>query len=294
MYDEDWEGPHLIWPPYTAAAIAQGILTEREGHQVRACYGAKLTMIDAWFGRVIDAIDRNALWDDTVVIVCTDHGHYLGEKDIWGKPGVPVYQPLGHIPLMVSWPGVTPGETGVLTTSVDIFATLAELCGVTPEHRTHGRSFAPVLLGEADIVREFALSGVWGREVHVQDGRHTYARAPQGANEPLSIWSNRWSTMPVPSMPRLRLPRPDDRARLDRMPGSPVPVVRQPFRQGDMLPFWALGQFSGNHLYDLHNDPTENENLAGTRAEKAMADLLHQALRSVDAPDDQFVRLGFS
>ena len=32
------------------------------------------------------AIERQGLWDDTAIIVCTDHGHYLGEKDIWGKP----------------------------------------------------------------------------------------------------------------------------------------------------------------------------------------------------------------
>ena len=72
---------------------------------MRACYGAKLTMIDAWFGRVLDALDRSGLWDDTAVIVCTDHGHYLGEKDIWGKPAVPVYETLGHIPLLVALAG---------------------------------------------------------------------------------------------------------------------------------------------------------------------------------------------
>ena len=65
------------------------MLSEREGRQIRANYGAKLSMIDHWFGRVLDALDDRALWDDTAVIVCTDHGHYLGEKDIWGKPGVP-------------------------------------------------------------------------------------------------------------------------------------------------------------------------------------------------------------
>jgi hypothetical protein len=108
------------------------------------------------------------------------------------------------------------------------------------------------------------------------------------------MWSNRWSTMPVSGLPRLRLPRPDERAYLDRMPGSKVPVIRQPFRQGDLLPFWAIGPFSGNHLYDLHNDPQEDENRAGSRQEKDAADLLFQALREVEAPDDQFARLGLA
>lgn len=294
MYDDTWEGPHLVWPPYVNGALVQNVLSERQGQQVRAQYGGKLTMIDAWFGRMLDAIDRQGLWDDTAVIVCTDHGHYLGEKDIWGKPGVPVYEPLGHIPLMVAWPGVAAGESAALTTSVDIFATLAEVFDVTPTHRTHGVSLAPLIRGEAAAVREHALAGVWGREVHLIDGETKYARAPEGENEPLSMWSNRWSTMPVARRPRLRLPLPDDRAVLDRMPGSAVPVIRQPFRAGDLLPYWAYGPFSGNHLYDLRNDPAEAENRAGERGEREVADRLRQALIEVEAPSDQMERLGLA
>ncbi|MEX0684130.1 MAG: sulfatase [Dehalococcoidia bacterium] len=294
MYDDSWDGPHLIWPPYARDGVGRGILTDREGHQVRASYGAKLTMIDAWFGRVIDAIDGADLWGNTAVFVLTDHGHYLGEKDIWGKPGVPVYEPLGHIPLMVAWPGAAPGTSEALTTSVDVFATLAEIFGVQPRHRTHGRSLLPILRAKQKSIRDYALAGVWGREVHVIERGRKYARAPIAANEPLSVWSNRWSTMPVSGLPQLRLPRPDERAVLDRMPGTKIPVIRQPFRQGDLLPFWAMGSFSGNHLYNLHDDPAEDENRAGEASEGDAADLLFQALREVDAPDDQFARLGLA
>ena len=106
MYDPEWNGPHLIWPPYARGAVATGVLTPAQAHQVRAQYGAKLTMIDAWFGRVLDALDVSGLADSTAVFVLTDHGHYLGEKDIWGKPAAPVYEPLGHIPMFVRWPGI--------------------------------------------------------------------------------------------------------------------------------------------------------------------------------------------
>ena len=57
MYDPDWRGAHLIWPPYAAGAVAKGIISDDEGRQIRAQYGAKLTMIDAWFGRLLDATD---------------------------------------------------------------------------------------------------------------------------------------------------------------------------------------------------------------------------------------------
>ncbi len=224
MYDPEWEGAHLIWPPYTRGAVANGVITEREGKQVRASYGGKLTMIDAWLGRILDVLDRTDRWADTAVIVCTDHGHFLGEKDIWGKPAVPVYEPLGHIPLFIAWPGVAPAAIDALTTSVDLFATLVEMFGVTTvAHRTHGRSLVPLLRGETSRVRDHALSGVWGREVHLITDTVKYVRAPQGDNAPLSMWSNRWSTMPIHGHPDLRLPPPDDRAVLDHMPGSNDP-----------------------------------------------------------------------
>jgi arylsulfatase A-like enzyme len=294
-YDPHWQGPHLIWPPYQRGAIESGALTEAEARQVRACYGAKLTMIDHWFGRVIDALDREQLWDDTVVIVCTDHGHYLGEKDIWGKPSVPVYEPMGHIPMLVRWPGVAPRIIDALTTSVDVFATLADIFGVRAAHVTHGFSLKPLILGETDAIRDHVLTGVWGREIHVVDEHMKYARAPGGANAPLSMWSNRWSTMPVAAAPDLvRLPLPDDRAMLDRMPGSTVPVLRQPFEAGDALPYWAGGDFSGSHLFDLLDDPDEEHNLAGSAIEKEAADKLRECLVAVTAPADQFVRLGLA
>ena len=56
----------------------------------------------------LDRFDRDDLWSSTALIVCTDHGHYLGERDIFGKPGVPHYEPIGHTPLMIAWPGEAP------------------------------------------------------------------------------------------------------------------------------------------------------------------------------------------
>ena len=146
-----------------------------------------------------------------------------------------MYEPMGHIPLLIAWPGAVPREINALTTSVDIHATLCDLFGVTPEHSTHGTSLLPVLSGAESSVRDYLLTGVWGREVHLVDDRFKYARAPEGANAPMSVWSNRWSTMPAGTT-QLRMPKPDERAWLDRMPGSKVPVIRQPFQAGRPAP----------------------------------------------------------
>ncbi|CAN5745925.1 hypothetical protein BH24ACT3_BH24ACT3_15100 [soil metagenome] len=296
-YDPDWDGERIIWPPYAVDGIATGVLTEREGRHIRANYGAKLSMIDHWLGRVLDAVDRNGLAGDTAVVVCTDHGHYLGEHGLWGKPGAPIYRTLGHTPLLVRWPGAGAGAGSVdaLTTNVDLHATIADVFGVQVGHRTHGRSLVPLLTGEATTVREHALAGYWGREVHVTDGRLKYVRAPEGDNFPLSMWSNRWSTMPVSGLSDLRLPPPDDRAWLDRMPGSDVPVIRQPFAPGDFLPFWAYGTENSTHrLFDLDEDPNEEHDLAGEPMEQQAKDLLRAALEEVEAAQDQLERLGLS
>jgi hypothetical protein len=195
---------------------------------------------------------------------------------------------------MVAWPAAAAGTCDALTTTVDIHATLSDAFGVTPAHRTHGSSLVPLLTGAATSVREWALCGVWGREVHVADATRTYAKSPVDGNRPLSMWSNRWSTMPIHAFPDVRLMRPDGRAQLDRVPGSTAPVIRQPFDPSDSLPFWALGQFDGDVLYDRVEFDASHE-LRDHRHEpaaKEMTELLVEALRAVDAPDEQFVRLG--
>ena len=96
-------------------------------------------------------------------------------------------------------------------------------------------------------------------------------------------------------MPGVRLPNPDRRATLDFMPASDVPVIRQPFREGDMLPFWAIGPaVDEHHLYNIVDDPGEEVNRVGDAEERRMIELLRQALIEVDAPQEQWQRLGLA
>ena len=296
-YDPDWQDEKLIWIPYAENGVADGVLTERQGRQIRANYGAKLSMIDHWLGKILDAMDAQNLWDETLFMVCTDHGHYLGEKDIWGKPRVPQYETLGHTPLLIAAPGVTAGTVDALTTNVDINATLTDLFGVPTAYASHGVSLLPLLHGEVERVRDWAIGGIYGQWVQIQDGKHKYIRAPQGSGFPLSMWSNRWSTMPIPTRPGLRLPNPDRRAVIDFMPDSDIPVLRQPFAPGDLLPFWAVEPRLGDdHLYVLPDDPEESQNLAGagTGLEAQMQEMLRAALLSLSAPTEQLQRLGLA
>jgi arylsulfatase A-like enzyme len=293
MYDADWDGPLAIWPPYLIDAVASGKLDGRKARHLRANYGSKLTMIDHWFGHLLTAIEDKGLADSTGVILCTDHGHYLGEHDIFGKPAAPIFSELGRIPLLVRWPGQEHRDVEALTTSVDIHATIADLFGATIDHPTHGCSLVPVIEGTAASVREFALFGYWGRHVGITDGRHRYLRGCGDTNFPLSVWSNRWSTMPGPPFPQVRMPRPDMRATLRTMPGTRVPVIRQPFEPGDQLPFWA-GHLppSDSLLFDTEKDPPEMENRLGTAMEGVMLEAMATELRAISAPAELLERIG--
>jgi arylsulfatase A-like enzyme len=290
-YDPEWDEPLDIWPPYLVDATASGQLSPRRARHIRANYGSKLTMIDHWFGHLLQAIDDTGLRDDTAVVLCTDHGHYLGEHDLFGKPFAPIYSELGRIPLLVRWPGHPPRDIDALTTSVDLHATIADFFGATVDHPTHGHSLLPLITGTAPSIRDLALFGYWGSHVGITDGRFRYLRGSGGSNFPLSMWSNRWSTMPLHEFPDIRLPRPDRRAELRVMPGTDVPVIRQPFEPGDRLPLWAPSSPVRSFLFDIDTDPAESENRLGGREESQLTAALAGELQRIEAPEELLVRL---
>ena len=160
LYNGDEEGTErAIWPPYLIDALAGGLLDPTRARHLRNNYGSKLTMIDHWFGRLLEAVDDAGLAGTTAVVLATDHGHYLGEHDLFGKPAAPVFSELGRIPLLVRWPGVAARDVDALTTSVDLHATIADLFGAAVGHPTHGVSLVPLIDGSATRCANSPSSG---------------------------------------------------------------------------------------------------------------------------------------
>ena len=130
------------------------------------------------------------------------------------------------------------------------------------------------------------------------DKETKFVRAPIEGNRPLEMFSNRWSTMPIHAYPTIRLPRPDRRATLEYMPGSDVPVIRQPFTTGDEVPFWArMNSFHGDVVFNRKEDPLEEQNLVkGTSVEasSSQVEAMREALKAIEAPSLQFERLALS
>ena len=129
-------------------------------------YAACVSYIDTLFGRVLDALDRLDLADNTIVILWGDHGWKLGEHDAWCKHTN--FEIDARAPLILHVPGRTGGQrTRALVEFVDMYPTLVDLCGLPlPEH-LEGLSMSP-LIEEPDRTWKSAAFGQYprhGREI---------------------------------------------------------------------------------------------------------------------------------
>jgi len=165
-YDPGYEGEMVLEPAYEPA----GYCTEREVLHMRARYAAMVTMVDAWIGHLLWAIDRLNLRDSTAVIISTDHGFYLADHGLIGKVWLdredriigryPLYRDIIRIPLLVRAPGIAPGRRQAFVQTPDLMPTILDFAGVPIPDRVQGKSLLPILRGEADHLRDWAISSL--------------------------------------------------------------------------------------------------------------------------------------
>jgi iduronate 2-sulfatase len=113
--------------------------------RLRSSYAACVSYMDAQVGRVLAELDRLGLAQNTVVVIWGDNGFLLGEHAVWGKHCL--FEHALKTPLMIRAPGLAdPGKTSKATVeTVDLFPTLADLCGLPAPEGLDGRSLRPQL-----------------------------------------------------------------------------------------------------------------------------------------------------
>lgn len=271
--------------------------------RTRRQYAATLTMFDHWLGKLLDVMDREQMWEDTAVVLTTDHGFMLGEHDYYGKNMMPAFNEVMHIPMMIHLPGQKGREDSrALTQNIDLFPTLLELHGVDPaacRNPIHGRSLLPVLNGDEDSVRDYALYGYYGKSVNITDGSHTYFRAArQENNMPLYLYT----ALPTSLLQYLGGDSIPDYTKIEMgryLSWTDYPVYRIPgdaFRS--RIPSQAFDHRSEHNavsaLYHIAEDYGQRHNLLDDAAEAAWNRILYEQLVAHDCPAEQLERLGIT
>jgi iduronate 2-sulfatase len=119
-------------------------------------YFASVAFMDAQVGKVMDALDKANLRDKTIVIFTSDHGYHLGEHDFWAK--VSLREESASVPLIISVPGKKPAVCHSLVELLDLYPTVAGLCGLDVPERLQGEDITPMLDNPTVEVRDAAFS----------------------------------------------------------------------------------------------------------------------------------------
>ena len=152
--------------------------TDKERREFKRAYQACVSFADAQLGRVLEAMDRLRLWDNTIVILIGDHGYHLGEHGWWNK--VTVYELGIRTPLMAWIPGAKGmgKPTDAMIELIDLYPTLADYAGLKAPHKLSGTSLRPVLENPVHPGKEAAYTQVnrgktIGRSVRTKRWRYT-------------------------------------------------------------------------------------------------------------------------
>jgi iduronate 2-sulfatase len=152
--------------------------TDKERREFKRAYQACMSFADAQLGRLLDAMDRLKLWDNTMVIVIGDHGYHLGEHGWWNK--VTVYEIGARSPMMVWMPGAQGmgKPTTAIIEFIDLYPTVIDYAGLKAPHKLSGTSLRPVLDDPAHPGKDAAFSQVnrgnnVGRSVRTPHWRYT-------------------------------------------------------------------------------------------------------------------------
>jgi arylsulfatase A-like enzyme len=127
--------------------------------------------MDAQLGRVLDALDKNRLWDKTIVIFVGDHGYHTGERQWWNKNTL--FERSCRAPLIIAAPGMKGGQmTRSFAEFVDLYPTISDFCDLKMPHAGAGTSLRPILTNPAATIKDAAFTLVTrGPKLHGQSVR---------------------------------------------------------------------------------------------------------------------------
>ncbi len=158
------------------------LMTDALRQEAIQAYFSSISFMDAQVGRVLDAVERLGLAENTIVVFTSDHGYHLGEHGLWQK--MSIFEQSARVPLIIAAPQI--GQHGTVASApvglIDLYPTLTELCGVQAPKNLQGQSLVPMLKDASALGRGWALSQVqrgknsepiFGYSLRTPDWRYT-------------------------------------------------------------------------------------------------------------------------
>lgn len=152
----DWMVEHDQWKPAV--------------HAYLAC----VSFVDHQVGRVLDALDASPHADNTIIVLWSDHGWALGEKQRWAKRGL--WESETRVPLIIAGPDIKGGRTCEQPAGlIDLYPTLADLCGLSKPAHLEGHSLVPQL-ENVDVERPPVITTFFENNHAIRSRRWRYIR----------------------------------------------------------------------------------------------------------------------
>ena len=285
MYPDDYNGPIFDWPPYRTVSE-----TPEEVEYAKNCHYALVTMCDKYLGKVLDTFDAHNLWEDTMLIVNTDHGYMLAEHGHWAKCYFPFFNEIANTPFFIWDPRYKKSNERrtSLVQTIDIAPTVLDFFNIEIPKDMLGKPLKDVIEND-EPVRDAAIFGIHGGQMNITDGRYVYMRSPaKKSNDPLYEY---W-LMPTHHgtgrafMALEELKEAEYGTTFDFTKGckllKSVHCDWNPQAQAK----WETA------LYDLSKDPLQNTPIKDEKTEERLIAEMIKIMQENDSPKEQYERLG--
>ncbi|MCH2180906.1 MAG: sulfatase [Mariniblastus sp.] len=154
-------------------------VTLEQARKCKQAYYACNSFVDAQVGRLIDALQENGLMENTIIVFWSDHGYFLGEKGLWYKRKA--FERSARMPLIIAAPGLAGDQVCSKPVElVDLYPTLAQLCGLKPPAGLEGASLRPLLVDPDDpgwtkpaVTQVWHNKRAWGYSLRTDRYRYT-------------------------------------------------------------------------------------------------------------------------
>ena len=141
-----------------------------------------MSFVDHQVGKVLDALDNSPAKDNTLIILYSDHGFHLGEKERWAKRSL--WEDSTRVPLIVAGPGVAQGEVcNKPVQLLDVYPTLLELAGLNEDEKLEGHSMAALLKKPDAPWPHMARTSFGPGNYSIRSERYRYIHYNDGSEE---------------------------------------------------------------------------------------------------------------